>query len=1014
MKEKLLTIMFSLFCFAAAVGEPLNYLVIWSNNGGKSSYKLDDHPKIEFKETSLVITINGAKKSFPIKGITRFTYESSLLGDSNIDDKVDVADITTTINYITKKEPQNFSFKNADVYADNNIDYKDINNTVELILNEESNKQVVENPAIGNAFYIYRNDNCLNAFFRNDVDSISFSNYDKDGILYERAISQAVYTKDSVFIIPIENIDSIGYVTPKTIYQPGVVVLKGDLRNYIKSRDGLSLSFLPSTPESLLPKIGDKLVTTEVDEIITNAFIGQVANIDTKADGIEIGCEPVKLTDVFECYYGIIQENEKPILTRGLNLEEGFWGTDGTRTLSPGKLAIDLNTHDISITYNKDDELSYSVDNAQASLSLTPVIDYSAFLIVSKDYGVNVSITAVGNYTLEELFELSGNLDFTAELPLFKKTIPVPEVLLDFEFEFGLFSETQASLIIEQIWTQKYRHFFHWEWSSRNHESLQKVHDFVNKSNTHTGKVALNGSIAVGGYGKVGIAFIATSSLDIAEIGLKFKGGFNLEGTYVPYKRDAEYAKTNTDLYNQIKDREISVYGFRGLTFEAKLFKWSVSKEIPNFFNIPINNKELKAGYRSVPLFSNTKLKKDKGEVYLASSIVSGEVQPTDIGFALINKSNNEDAIYSYSVTGYIGPKDFPYSSSFNRSYNNQYILYPLVKYMNMDMIAEPFAEVFNTTITTFSALNIKTTTATLNGFVENYDKEDESIKFVFLYSTSEDVLNSSDGRTVVATCDDNGNLTADISNLTDNTTYYYAAAYKEGNSDYVLGEIKSFTTKSVQTQLCPDNNHPHLIDLGLPSGTKWACCNVGASKPEGYGSYFAWGEVNEKNYYYADNYQYAIEGVYSENNYWYDMDSFYKFVNIGDEIAGSQYDAANVKWGVPWQMPTYLNYTELLNNTSYKCFSVNGVRGHLITSSNGASLFFPAAGSIYKDEFSNENFEGQYWSATVNKNYPQGACRMGFEDPYDHVYINNPYDGGVFGLRFIGMPIRPVQNGNN
>lgn len=48
----------------------------------------------------------------------------------------------------------------------------------------------------------------------------------------------------------------------------------------------------------------------------------------------------------------------------------------------------------------------------------------------------------------------------------------------------------------------------------------------------------------------------------------------------------------------------------------------------------------------------------------------------------------------------------------------------------------------------------------------------------------------------------------------------------------------------------CPDSHHPHLIDLGLPSGTKWACCNVGAQKPEDYGGYYAWGETAEKNSY--------------------------------------------------------------------------------------------------------------------------------------------------------------------
>ena len=63
------------------------------------------------------------------------------------------------------------------------------------------------------------------------------------------------------------------------------------------------------------------------------------------------------------------------------------------------------------------------------------------------------------------------------------------------------------------------------------------------------------------------------------------------------------------------------------------------------------------------------------------------------------------------------------------------------------------------------------------------------------------------------------------------------------GDDDENVISAKSYLT-------CPDNNHPHIIDLGLPSGTKWACCNVGASIPEGYGYYYAWGETETKDHY--------------------------------------------------------------------------------------------------------------------------------------------------------------------
>ena len=90
----------------------------------------------------------------------------------------------------------------------------------------------------------------------------------------------------------------------------------------------------------------------------------------------------------------------------------------------------------------------------------------------------------------------------------------------------------------------------------------------------------------------------------------------------------------------------------------------------------------------------------------------------------------------------------------------------------------------------------------------------------------------------------------------------------------------------------CPDNHHPHLIDLGLPSGTKWACCNVGADTPEAYGGYYAWGETEEKS-------------TYSWSNYIHCNGSRETVHDIGSDIAGTEYDVAHVKWGGSWVMPS-------------------------------------------------------------------------------------------------------------
>ena len=99
---------------------------------------------------------------------------------------------------------------------------------------------------------------------------------------------------------------------------------------------------------------------------------------------------------------------------------------------------------------------------------------------------------------------------------------------------------------------------------------------------------------------------------------------------------------------------------------------------------------------------------------------------------------------------------------------------------------------------------------------------------------------------------------------------------------------------------------HPHMIDLGLPSGTKWACCNVGAIKPEDYGDFYAWGETEIKSYYYWNTYI-NCSGSLETCHF------------IGNDISCTKYDVAHVKWGGTWVMPSEAQLDELLNKCAYK-----------------------------------------------------------------------------------------------
>jgi hypothetical protein len=183
-------------------------------------------------------------------------------------------------------------------------------------------------------------------------------------------------------------------------------------------------------------------------------------------------------------------------------------------------------------------------------------------------------------------------------------------------------------------------------------------------------------------------------------------------------------------------------------------------------------------------------------------------------------------------------------------------------------------------------------------------------------------------------------------------------------------GSVQNVSTSKNQSNnsgtlaqtLCPDNNHPHMIDLGLPSGTKWACCNVGANKPEAYGDYYTWGDCTTRSTYNEITYKHYINS--------------YNYQNLGKDIAGTQYDVAHVKWGGSWQMPSLAQRDELLRYCTYTWTTKNGINGGKFTGKNGKSIFLPAAGEYINSSLLSAGRYGCYWvssqggSYTLNANY--------------------------------------------
>lgn len=173
-------------------------------------------------------------------------------------------------------------------------------------------------------------------------------------------------------------------------------------------------------------------------------------------------------------------------------------------------------------------------------------------------------------------------------------------------------------------------------------------------------------------------------------------------------------------------------------------------------------------------------------------------------------------------------------------------------------------------------------------------------------------------------------------------------------------------------------NGHRY-VDLGLPSGTKWATCNVGANSPEEYGNYYAWGEIETK------------------TGYWKESSLTYG-VELGDISGNPRYDAATANWGKGWRMPTRQELQELVDRCVWEWTSQGAHYGYKVTGPNGNSIFLPAAG-YHSNPYGKC---GLYWSSTPTESLTKGASRLSFDSGSYNVKWN---------FRYVGNSVRPVTD---
>lgn len=193
--------------------------------------------------------------------------------------------------------------------------------------------------------------------------------------------------------------------------------------------------------------------------------------------------------------------------------------------------------------------------------------------------------------------------------------------------------------------------------------------------------------------------------------------------------------------------------------------------------------------------------------------------------------------------------------------------------------------------------------------------------------------------------------------------------------------------------------NYHEWVDLGLPSGKKWATCNVGAASPEKYGNFYAWGETepDASGEYSWATYKYS-NGTYATLKKYNNNKSYGTVDN--KTVLDPEDDAATVNWSYPWRTPTYEEFDELRTQCTWTWKTKNGAYGFQVTGPNGNSIFFPAAGYRNIGSLNFAGSYGYYWSSSLDENNPSQT----------HVlYFHGTYFGWGTYTRSNGRNVRPV-----
>lgn len=605
--------------------------------------------------------------------------------------------------------------------------------------------------------YVYRNDGRFNAFLSSEVDSMSYSKIDLDSVAHDYYVIQDIWTRDSVYRIPLSVIDSISIHALPTKYAPSVKKLDVGYVDYIEEIDGMKLLFSNRLPNNLKIEEGDILVYERFDSMFNDGFAGKVTSV-TKNRKIEVMCDSVEITDVYTQLMGV-----------------GEYTIDADEQ---GKAGYGLKSNKVSANAGIGLEFPVSIANI-----LEGKFEYALNLKVTyllKDGDTFVEINTDFPWKFAGGIKLEKSQENYREVKLAEIPIPIPNAPF-FKIMFGnsffINWEVKSSGEVNVNSGGAYRYTL-----SLINGKWQTGYDSNRDDISIDGKVSLNGEIMVGAKAYVGVKSIgsfieATTNI---KIGPYLSGSFD----FTPFDNGL-----NRRIYGMVKDSKIEA-GYRlkcdaDLSFaKSRLLKVNI---VPDF-RFKMWEKYIFPSFRDISVETD-------GNTISAEAFGEREVVlPCRVGLLLKNENDGTETKYFNQDMYSTSSGAVKVANKFeNLSPGGEYTITPLISWLNFDIPATPeekaYLECDIETGEALATINSANLTGTINlktGTTPDY--------VGFFYSNTIFNPGDSDAKYVEDKYVPKV-LSMFITGLEEGETYFYCAFAKFGERLYT-GDIQCVTTK--------------------------------------------------------------------------------------------------------------------------------------------------------------------------------------------------------------------------